>query len=387
MKILMVLDSYFPPDSRVEKEAISLSEAGNEVHIICYAKKDQPLVEKALNYTIHRFKVNNFIKNKLSATALILPFFFHIWKQQIKIIQKKEFFEAIHIHDLPLSKVGYYFKKKFECKLICDQHEFYSDWISQTAHMNTFIGKIVMLLSNWVKYEKKYLKAADLVITVSKSLEQNYRNKYKLNNIITVPNTPSKKIYNNSNIDISIINQYKNDFVIFYAGNIDILRGIDTAIKALNQLIKDIPNIKLVLCGKIVNPYNPFKTAKDYKVLDHLIFKGWIQENKLPSYIAASNICFFVPPANRDEINKTIPTKIFQYAVMKKPIIVSEAHLMKNFVEKNKIGISIPSNDSNAFYKAVLNIYKNIISINNYKIKTNWYWENTIYPLINKYQF
>ena len=42
MNILMVLDNEFPPDDRVEKEAISLIKAGFEVFIIClnYCKRD-----------------------------------------------------------------------------------------------------------------------------------------------------------------------------------------------------------------------------------------------------------------------------------------------------------------------------------------------------------
>lgn len=36
MKILMLLDTEFPPDIRVENEAQSLIDAGHEVHILSY---------------------------------------------------------------------------------------------------------------------------------------------------------------------------------------------------------------------------------------------------------------------------------------------------------------------------------------------------------------
>ena len=39
-KILMLLDSEFPPDIRVENEAVSLIEAGFEVHVLCFAGKN-----------------------------------------------------------------------------------------------------------------------------------------------------------------------------------------------------------------------------------------------------------------------------------------------------------------------------------------------------------
>ena len=177
---------------------------------------------------------------------------------------------------------------------------------------------------------------------------------------------------------------FGNKFVVFYAGKIDILRGIDTPIKALPLLIDKIPNIKLVLGGKIVKPYDPFKTARILNVEEYLEFVGWIDEKKLPSYIAASNVCFFTPPPNRDEINKTIATKIYQYALMGKPIIVSEAQMMKEFIENNKLGISIHSEDSFSFARAVMQINKGDLIFNN---KMSFlFWEETIKPLYDNYR-
>ncbi|WP_372950513.1 glycosyltransferase [Mariniphaga sp.] len=389
MKILMVLNSHFPPDSRVEKEAISLLEEGHEVHIICYLKHDQKNKEKFQSITIHRINCSDFFINKLSALALIYPYYFKKWKKEIEKIFIRHQFDAIHVHDLPLSKVGYYFKKKFGCKLICDQHEFYSDWIKRTAHMNTLTGKLVSKFSNWGKYEKKYLSLANLVITVAEPLRINYIKKYKLDadKIITVPNTPTRKIYNLNNINNEIIERYKNDFIIFYAGGIDILRGIDTAIIALKSIQKEIPNAKILLCGRIVHPYDPIKTAKKYGVESSVIFNGWINEEELPSYIAASNVCFFTPPANREEINNTIATKIYQFAIMQKPIIVSDAKLMKEFVVNNNLGISVKTGDNLGFANAVLNIAKNknLFQKSSSNIGEEFFWERTVNELITSY--
>lgn len=381
----MVLTSNFPPDSRVEKEAISLSEQGNNVHIVCYLNNGQSAYEVTKHYTIHRVKFSSFYRNKLSAAALILPSYFNKWEKVVGRLYKKNKYDVIHVHDLPLSKVGYHFKKKYGCKLVCDQHEFYSNWIKRTAHMNTLPGKIISLLSNWTTYEKKYLQLADLIVTVAEPLRENYINAYILpeEKIITVPNTPSKKIYNRQNVKDSIVNKYKDDFIIFYAGGIDILRGIDTAIKALPAIKNKIPNAKLLLCGKIIKPYDPFKTAEKYGVSDAVIFDGWVNESELPSYIAASDVCFFTPPATNDEINKTIATKIYQYAIMGKPVIVSEAKMMKEFVEKNNIGYSIKSGDDKAFAERVITLSsQSNFEANTYNFSS---WEETVDPLLRAY--
>ena len=351
----MLLNEEFPPDSRVQKEATSLISDGHIVTIACYTRKKIATDETFHGIEIRRMSISN-LSYKLSAACLVVPIYFWFWESFISKIVAGNKPDVIHVHDLPLTKVGYYFKRKLGCKLICDQHEYYSDWIVHTAHMNTILGKLVKFLGNWKRYEKKYLKKADLVITVADPLREKYIEKYNIkeDKIITIPNTPSFDIYNKENIKSEIIERFRNDFLLFYAGGIDILRGIDTAIKALPLLRQNIPNIKLLLAGKIIKPYNPFETARAVGVESLLKFEGWVLEEDLPSYISASSVCFFTPPSNRDEINNTIATKIYQYATMGKPIITSNAKMMKDFIENNNLGFSINEGDHSAFAAAVL---------------------------------
>jgi glycosyltransferase involved in cell wall biosynthesis len=388
MKVLMLLNEEFPPDSRVEKEAISLIEQGHIVTVACYSLNNAPEFEIYKGIEIRRINLNK-ISYKLSAACLILPFYFAKWTRFTEAIAKGFRPDIIHVHDLPLSKVGYKLKVKYQCKLICDQHEFYSDWIVHTAHMNTFLGKIVSSLSNWKKYEEYYLKKADLVLTVSENLRQNYINTYNLdrNEILCIPNTPTEKIYNAKNKKDHIIDRYRDNFMIFYAGGIDVLRGINTAIRALKLLQPEIPNVKLVLAGKIIKPYDPFKVAADNNVNAMFDFAGWIDEEDLPSYIAASKVCFFTPPANRVEINNTIATKIFQYAIMDRPIITSSAQIMKDFVETNNLGIAIDDGDHVGFAYAILKIEKGEFKFEKLDLikKKEITWECTVQPMINAY--
>ncbi len=384
MKILMLLEVDYPPDSRVEKEMISLSEDGHEVMLACVThNRNMPQKEETEHYTIYRKYIGKKAFDRWRVTPLVFPYYFSWWRSFAKEIYLKTKFDAVHVHDLPLSKVGFYFKKKYGLKLICDQHEFYSDWIKDTAHMNTLAGKTVLAFSNWVRYEKKYLSLADLVVTVTDPLRENYIKKHKLpsHKIITIPNTPTQRIFNRQNISPEIISQYKNEFVIFYAGVLDILRGINTAIEAIPAILKEIPNVRLLLGGRLAKQYDPVQVAQRSGISEHVSFIGWINESDLPSYIEASKICFFTPPASRDEINKTIATKIYQYAIMGKPIITSDAKMMKEFVETNQLGISIESGNSQAFAHAVIQIYNNQFITSQSKKPDEWYWEETVKPL------
>ena len=387
----MVLDTEFP-DRRVEKEAKTLIHEGHDVSVICYSSPGEN--KKKGNYkgiNLIKFKLNRSIRNKLYTLYLIFPVYKLIWQYHIEKTLKKNPYDALHIHDLPLSSIGVKMKKKYGIKLICDQHEYYSNWIVQAAHYNTFIGRIIKSMSNWKKYERNNLRLADLIVTIEEPLKKEYINKIgiKPNKIITLPNTPRNYIFNENNIDQNIIEKYKNNFVLFYAGGIDILRGIDIILNSLPKLKEKIPEIKFVMAGRILRKYDPIGMAKKLGVSDVVDYIGYLPIEQLPSYMAASKIGVFTPPVNREEINKTIATKIYQYARMGIPIITSKAKMMKEFVEKNEIGFSIETMEE--FIQIILFLYNNPraykkMSENSYRTGKKYIWEETSLRLVDAYK-
>ena len=115
MKILMVLESDFPPDIRVENEIDSLVESGHKIHIACYSHKKQIHVPPDLNYSIHKKYIPGFIY-KSSVGALKFDFYFNFWRRFLGELIEEHSFDAIHIHDLPLALIGAEFQKKYSIK-------------------------------------------------------------------------------------------------------------------------------------------------------------------------------------------------------------------------------------------------------------------------------
>lgn len=392
MKILMTLEGEFPPDYRVEKEAVSLIQAGHEVHIACYSKKNRFAAREVYkDIVIHRRYLNTFLY-KAGAAILVLPFYFSFWRNFIEKLFQQESFDAIHVHDLPLAKTGYYFKQKYGVLLVCDQHEFYSNWIVQTAHYNTLPGKVIKTFSDWPSYEKKFLQKADAVITVEEPLRKNYIEKTHLSpeKIFCIPNTPQRTLFNKDHIHPEIVAKYRNYFVLLYIGGLDVLRGLEVAIKALPNLIPEIPEIKLVLVGGKSRYYDLEKITEEENVRDFVEFTGFQPINLLPSFIEASAVCFFTPLTNRDEIHKTIATKIYQYIAMGKPVIVTDAQMQEEFVKENKIGFVVKDGNAGEFAERILEIYRNNnlyreLCMNALKTSELYTWEATIKPLLDFY--
>jgi glycosyltransferase involved in cell wall biosynthesis len=391
MKVLMVLAGEFPPDERVEKEIESLLKAGFTVAIAAYTMQNKPVVELYNNYIIYRRNISRLLY-KSSAAALILPYYFNFWYRFLDSILKKDSFHFIHIHDLPLSKTGYQLARKYKLKLVCDQHEYYSNWIVRTRHYNTLAGRAIRIFSNWTQFERRYLQKADLVITVADSLKEIYINHVKVSpaKVITLPNTPRMSDFNLANVNKDILEKYKNKFVLFYGGSLDELRGIDFILQGIAKLKHEIHNLLFLVAGKENRTFSLQSLIMKYQVEKEVEYAGWVPLSLLSSYVAASNICLFVPRADNMEINNTIATKIYQYAAMGKPVIVSEARLMKEFVEDNNLGISVHFGNVEEFCESVIKLRSSPEIAEHIKNKADtivqqYSWEKTSVDFINYY--
>ena len=99
---------------------------------------------------IHRKKITPFIY-KSSVGCLKFPFYFNFWRKYISGLFEKENFDVIHIHDLPLSRIGVEMKKKFNARLVIDLHENWPALIKTAAHTQTFLGKLLSSNRQWIE--------------------------------------------------------------------------------------------------------------------------------------------------------------------------------------------------------------------------------------------
>lgn len=386
MRVLMILESEFPPDDRVEKEALSLIDAGFVVDIfaLSFCRKSQFQNYKGISvYSPYMPK----LIYKFSPAILVFPLYYWFRRWQVCKILKIESYSYIHVHDLPMSKLGYWLQRKCKGKLVCDQHEFYSNWIGRTAHMQTISGKIIGRLGNWSKFERKFLQKADLIITVSQNLRILYIDLYNLdeNKIISIPNTPLRKEVSKFVLDNAIIDKYKDRFVIFYGGMIDILRGIDLVIKSIPYVLDEIPDILFLLAGRVRRNCDPMKLAMELGVTNHVEYVGFLKPEELMSYMAASKICFAASPADSIEVNNSISTKIYQYIYAQKPVLVGRAKMMKDFVLKYNLGLSANEKDPVDIATTIIRM-KNQLSGFSFEVpEEEIYWEHTSKEMVVKY--
>lgn len=343
----MVLDHEFPPDIRVENEIESLISAGHDVHVACFTFKNLPEKDQYLGASIHRKAISRLI-HKTSVGALKFPFYFNFWRSFLNGLFEDIHFDAIHIHDLPLAKVGYEFAKKNEIKLTIDLHENWPAMLRIATHTNTFIGRLLSDNSQWVRYEKKYCELANnIIVVVEEAKDRLISLGISEEKIKVVSNT-----LNTNHFDLTDEQPDPKYFTLLYAGGINIHRGLQYVIRGL-KFLKDVkPLVRLQILGSGSYSEELKMLTNKEEVSDMVEFTGWMKYKDMVKYVGRSDVCL-IPHVKNDHTDSTIPHKIFQYMYAGKPIIASNCSPIERIINATKSGLVYEFDDSKAFSDCV----------------------------------
>lgn len=355
----MILDKAFPPDPRVENEALALIQHGHEVFLFCLTYGNQLLDENYKAIKVKRYLSNKLIY-KLSALSYTFPFYRFLLQPKVAHFIQTNQIEALHIHDITIAETVFKANAHKNLPIVLDLHDNLPEIMKWYPHLQKFPGKYLISPKQWKNKEAKFVKNASKVITVSQEFIDEVANRLaiKKDKIILVPNTVSAAFYKDAIIEDAILNRYKNDFVILYLGDTALRRGLPTAIAAMPELKKQIPNIKLVIVGKNTTDEVLKEQVKSLKIDDIVDFQGWQNVTLFPSYIKASAIC--ISPLDRNiQHDVAYANKLFQYMSFGKPVLVSNATAQKNLIERTQSGLVHLEKNPTDFAEKVLQLHQN----------------------------
>ena len=383
--ILMLLQSQFPPDIRLEKEIKSLNENGFNVTL--FSNKFSHNFNTEVNYCkIVRPSTFSF-SNKFNR-LINFPIFFNP-KLIVKAIQafKQSKANFIHAHDLPMVPIGILLKKIFKVPLIFDMHENYPEALKVFEKKGP-IDRLLKNYNNAKRLEKYCLKKVDIIISVvEENKERLLHEGVAENKLKIVSNSVDIQSFAIKETNQEIIDKYKDRFVLLYSGLVGPERGLETPVKAMRILKDKFPRALLMILGEGKAIPSLKEIVKEKGLEDNVQFLKWVGHENLNTYFTLSDVCIIPQPSN-PFINTTIPHKMFEYMCKGKPLLVSDAIPLKRIITETKAGEYFESNNPNSFSESVVRMSS---SDNNYgkngieAVKTKYNWENDSKKLIELY--
>ncbi len=358
MRIGMILDKVFPPDPRVENEAIELIKEGHEVFLFCLTYSNEKSEELINEINVRRYS-NTTLIYKFSALAYTVPVYSYCMKNKIDHFIKANNIEAIHIHDMIIAEACFLANKKYQLPTVLDLHENRPEILKFYPYMQKLYGKLLVSVKRWKKKEEEFVKKSDKIVVVTDEAKNELSSRVpsKTSDIIVVPNTIRKSFYNNKK-DVSIpYEKRENEFNVLYLGDTGERRGLRTVIEALHLLKSQdkIHNIIFLVIGKINDSKLVYLVDK-YNLQNHVKFVGWQNQETFPCWISNADVC--VSPLHKNlHHDTTYANKLFQYMSLGKALLLSDVLAQKELLERVGAGLVHKEQNAQDFANKLLELY------------------------------
>lgn len=304
--IVMLVYNKIQYDSRVIRAAECLADAGYIIKVIS--------CNSDINFKNDKFE-SIVVYSKLKGQMLL----FYFWLSCLfYLLRNKKIIDLVYIHDYYLPIIGGIWYKLTKLPWIYDAHELLFFRRDEKVSLRT---KFFFFL------EKKNISSASLVVTANAERCRIMKTIYKIHDVIFVLNV--------SNIvDTKCIVCNKKNIIV-YQGVMSSERDIDFFING-QCFLKSKFYLKLIGGG----PYllDLMNKVKMLGLQSSIIFTGRLNQYDLYQESCSARIGIITYPLTDLNNYYCSPNKIFEYAKMKIPMIVSTQPFLVSMIDKYHMG-------------------------------------------------
>ncbi|HUV04331.1 MAG TPA: glycosyltransferase family 4 protein [Armatimonadota bacterium] len=364
MKIGFVLCEH-PVDVRIKKEARSLAAAGHEVVALV---QEQPTNQRVI--PTDGLTLQTYAPPRPGEVQKALTFVRRMSFLSIPVEERIEKFavesqvDVLHVHDLPNVWAGIRVGRRLGIPVVADLHENYASAVRAYVGGSFKLRHLVTANQTlWHNYQRRCVRAADrIVVVIEEGRDYMLRYGIEPEKVHVVPNYVDLEYLRAYSAGVQLNPERSGKFVLSYVGYICSDRGVDIAIRAMALLEGKAPDAKLVVVGDSGGDTGYLarlrNLVKELGVEDSVALVGWQPFEKVPGYIAASDVGL-VPHQRNPHRDNTIPNKLFDYMGFAKPVIVSDCPPLARIVNDARAGLVFHASRPDDLAECILRLYEN----------------------------
>jgi glycosyltransferase involved in cell wall biosynthesis len=342
MRVTMLVRNTFTHDSRVEKEARSLTEAGHAVIVVAEASRTLPDAESRDGYHVVR------VVRPLARVPL-LRFIAYRRRLVRELVRTRP--EVLHAHDSDTLEPVAAAARRLRIPFVYDAHEL---WLGQLRR-----GRSRIYWSLFLTYfrlvQRMLVPRAAAVITVSPAIASRLERAYDLAQVHVVPNYPEA---DGVAVPIDLRSLPGGDVIpaeapiVLYVGAIMPGRGIEELLAAM----REVPEAHLVLLGYGFLLEQIRALVREQGLAERVHFLGPVPPKQVVSYSASADVGVSPLFASAPSYALSLPNKLFQYMAAGLPVVASELPQVRDVVEGNAAGICVDTSQPSLIAAALRSI-------------------------------
>jgi glycosyltransferase involved in cell wall biosynthesis len=364
-KILMLVENYFPQDTRVKNEAALLTDAGYEVAVIALRKQGQPRRETVDGVEVYRLPTLELFKKTPSANVNRINLVFVRLKSFLGYVVEYVYFtsacllvstgifvrrgfDVMHAHNPPdtLFLVAVPFKllgKKF----VFDQHDLCPELYRSRYSAAEGVYTRFLRMFEWCS-----LKLADVTIATNESYKQiqiERANKSPAD-VFVVRNGPNQMRMTPAAPSARL--KGMNKTILCYIGSLNPQDGVDYLLRSLRHLMHGLKrsDFYCVIMGTGDSLQDLRDLAGNLQLNGCVELTGFVSDEDLQANLAAADICVDPDPSSPlNDLSTWI--KVMEYMASAKPIVSFD--LRETRFSARDAAVYVEPNNETGFAEAI----------------------------------
>lgn len=373
----MLAYAFYESDSRIMMYSKALTERADKVDVISLRKKGQSRREVIEGVTVYRIQGRSRNeKSRLSYLYRLIKFFIlsGIFLT-IKHLQNQ--YDIIHVHSVPDFEVfAAFFAKLTGGKIILDIHdivpEFYASKFKTSTESPLFRSLV------WV--ERAAGALSDHVIIANHLWKRKLvRRSVREEKCTAILNYPDKSVFYPRPRK-----RENNRFVIVYPGSLNWHQGIDIAIKAVNLIKDQVPEVEFHIYGEGGEEKKLIDLVNKLDLKDRVVFNKAIPRREIVNVMASADLGV-VPKRASLFGNEAFSTKILEFMALGVPVIVSNTKIDRYYFNDALVNF-FESGDERDLAKSLLSLIRDserrkflVMNGLDYIEKNNWNVKKEVY--------
>ena len=331
----MVVHATYPlGETRVEREALVLVEQGYRVDVICLRGRNEPATETVEGVQVFRLPVGRNKGRGLVSQLIEYLVFFTLASIKLTRLHRRQRYHVVQVHNLPDFLVfAAWIPKLSGARLILDLHDLMPEF---------FAGRFGTNLSGWPSrllrwQERLSCRFANHVITVTEPWRETLIERgIPGEKISVVMNVADDRVFRAEN-EPETPARKDEGFTLVYHGNITWRYGIDLAVRAVDRVRNEIPQIHFLIHGHGDYRDQLARLIDELGLQNHVTFTTRAMPTlELPKLIRKANVG--VVPYRRDVFTDGIlPTKLMEYAALEIPVITARTPAIEAYFDSTMV--------------------------------------------------
>jgi glycosyltransferase involved in cell wall biosynthesis len=332
-RVLMIVFNDYIYDSRVRREAAALISRGDSLDCICLHEKGAPSPDPEVRLfypSSKKYRGSRFLSHLL---ASIRFFWFALFKAARLHLAKP--YDVVQVATMPDFLVfAALIPKLLGAKVLLDVHDLVPE-----VYMTKFAAgqeNWIVRLAIWI--EKRSVAFAHKAMCVhTPHLDALVKHGNPREKFQVMLNVPDDQIFTPQPIN----RDQQGVFRLIYYGSAPKRAGLDLAVRAVDHLRREIPDIRLTILagGDGLNPL--LDLIRELDLHEFVEFLPLTETRKLPAIIRQATVC--VIPYRADVFTQyVLPTKLLECAILGVPVIVSRLPAIEAYFDDSMVAFTQP---------------------------------------------